>query len=260
MPVSSIQYAQYPWSYSSYLTIKNDSTTPNTKFTISPGSGLDINQTYQLTVPSTLTVDATKNGANGLDTGSLAASTVYSVFIIGDVVNANTTAGLISASIYLPLIPDGYQTCKLIGYIVTDASSHFLKGYWGANGDSSRIFMYDAPQATSITAGNATSYTAIDLTTLVPSQATQYIPTAQVIGTWINSSFTPGAASRTLSMQPAGGTGDAITITGQVTSVPVTTQSYIYHTFVTTKPEISYKVSNSGDAAAINVAGFEFIL
>jgi hypothetical protein len=113
--------------------------------------------------------------------------------------------------------------------------------------------MYDAPQATAITAGAATSYTAIDLSALVPATTTQR-------PIYINSAFTPGAASRTLKLQPTGNTGDSITITGQVTSVVVTTQSYLFARVSSSLPKISYVVSNAGDAAAINVAGYEFFI
>ena len=56
------------------------------------------------------------------------------------------------------------------------------------------------------------------------------------------------------------GTGDAVTITGQVTSVVVTSNSLVMAQTVTSAPVVKYKVSASGAAAAINVAGYQYTL
>ena len=159
---------------------------------------------------------------------------------------------MLSLSYTAPVMPFGYSAFALIGYAVTDSSAHFLKGYWTAGNSTSRLFMYDAPQATAITAGAATTYTAIDLSALVP--------TADNLPVWVSSAFTPGAASRTLKLQPTGATGDAVTITGQVTSVVVSSNSLVLAKLSSAVPKVSYIVSNAGDAAAINVAGYQFFI
>jgi hypothetical protein len=112
--------------------------------------------------------------------------------------------------------------------------------------------MYDAPQATAITAGNATSYTAIDLSAFVPAVASTPV--------FIDSALTPAAASQTLKLQPAGGTGDAVTITGQVAAVVVSSQSLVIAQLASGDPKVSYKVSNGAAAAAINVGGYQFAI
>jgi hypothetical protein len=200
------------------------------------------------TVDSPLVLDATVNGANGLDTGSLAASTMYAVYIIGDSRYIKPVASTLSlASNSTPLLPLGYDSYRLIGYWATDGSSHFLLGYYtGTQG--SLIFKYDAPQATAITAGNATTYTAVTLTTLVPN-VNNCLANIQY-------AFTPGAASRTLKLQGANATGDAITVVGQVTSVVIEGYVDVDAQLVSGAPKINYKVANSGDAVALNVAGF----
>lgn len=245
-------YARFPFDYVNGLGLSNNATTPNTKLDVAAGSTIDSTLEFQVSTSATITIDAATNGLNGLDTGTFAASTVYAVFLVWDPVTANTPGAMISTSYTAPLLPFGYSAFKLIGYATTDASVHFLKGYWTAGGISRRVFMYDAPQATAITAGAATSYTAIDLTTLVPLIDNQPV--------WINSAFTPNAASDTLKLQPQGATGDAVIITAQVASVVVTTQSYLLSKIASSKPEIAYKVSAGTDAAAINVAGYEFSL
>ncbi len=264
MPVSSIQYAQVPWAYANGLQISNNATTPNTSIDVGVGSTLDYTLTYQIDLTESVTLNATTNGINGLDTGSLAASSMYAVYLVGDAVNANATGVLLSLATFTaaPVLPFGYNVLNIIGFVATDSSSHFLKGIWTSSNSNARLFMYDAPQATSITAGNATSYTTVDLSPLVPSFPSVnflgYTPVPREV--YISSAFTPGAASRILNMHPGTATGDAITITGQVTSVVVTTQSLLFATYATSAPRIQYKVSNSGDAAAINVAGFAFFI
>lgn len=245
-------YSSFIPPYANGLQISNDATTPNTKFDVSAGSVLDSTGTYQLSLSAPVVVNAASVGLNGIDTGALAASTIYAVLLVSDPVTNQPSGCMLSLSASAPTLPYGYSAFAFIGRITTDSSSHFLKGYWSAGNSTSRLFMYDAPQATAITAGAATSYTAIDLSALVPP--------IDNIPVWIASAFTPGAASRTLKMQPTGATGDAVTITGQVTSVVVSSNSLLFAKLVTAKPEISYVVSNAGDAANIKVAGYQFFI
>jgi len=247
-------YSSFIPAYANGLQLSNNSTTPNTKLDVSSGSILDSTGTFQLALASSVTIDATVNGINGLDTGSLAASTVYAVYLVADVVNSNNMGAMISTSYTAPLMPFGYNSFALIGYVATDGAVHFLKGYWTAGDSPFRLFMYDAPQATAVTAGNNTAFATglVDLSALVPK--------VDNIPVWMYTVFTPGAASRTLEMQPAGGTGSPIKITGQVTSVIVTSNSYMYAKLSSSLPKIAYQVSNAGDAVAIDVAGYNFIL
>lgn len=249
--MSALPFGVTPFQYANGLRISNDATTPNTKLNVAAGSIRDSSDTFQLSLASTVSVNAATNGLNGLDTGTFAASKLYNVFLVSDPVEGNATGAMISLS-STPLLPFGYSAYALIGAIATDSSIHFLPGYWTAGNTGNRIFMYDAPQATSITAGAATTYTAVDLSLLVPN--------ADNLPVWIYSDFTPGAASRQFFMQPTSGTGDAVIVTGQVTSVHVTSNSLVLAKLSSSLPKISYKVSNAGDAVAIKVAGYQFFI
>jgi len=263
---SQIINAPYPVGFGAVAT--NNATTPNTKIDVSAGIWRDQSNTFDmnlgnyngvnanLSVDSVTVIDATTNGVNGLDTGTLTASRIYYVYIISDFIYGST-ASIPKCLISLtgpatgPLLPSGYGIYRWVDIMVTDSSAHFLPVNKLGNSNT-RTIMYDAPQATAVTAGNATSYTAAALTNLVPA----------IDGTpvWIASAFTPGAASRILNLTPYGGTGNAIAITGQVTSVVVTSNSFLASKLNSGAPSISYKVSNSGDAAALNVAGFQIFL
>lgn len=251
MPVTSIQFGQQPWYYANGLKLSNNVATPNTKLDVATGSIMNSTGVYQMISTSALTINAAANGLNGLDTGSLAASTLYYVYLIADPVDQNTMGAMISASA-TPLMPFGYSAYALIGYVRTDASSHFLLGYWTAGNSGTRTFYYDAPIATAVTAGNATSYTAISLATFVPIVENTPVSVAFA--------FTPGAASRTLNLTPGNATGNAVTITGQVTSVVVSDNVTVLARVTSSVPEIDYKVANSGDAVAVNVAGYTFFI
>lgn len=232
------------------LEISNDATTPDEIINIAVGQCRDVNDNIDIVVDSALTVNNTLAGAGGLDTGTVAASKVYAVYVIDDSSQYNAAAGLLSlASNATPTLPLGYDSYRKIGYGVTDATSDFLLFYQYGHSNW-RNYRFDAPQATAVTAGAATSYTAVALTTLVPPE--------ENLPVWINFAFTPGAASRTLKMTPGNGTGDGVTITGQVTSVVVSDNVMVMSKVTSAVPEIDYKVSNAGDAVALNVAGFDF--
>lgn len=253
MPVSSVQYGQQPWGYMNGLLIANDATNPDEVVTVSTGSCLNSTNVYQLEVDSALSIDVTVSGLNGLDQGSVAANSLYAIYVVADPVTQLEIGGMFSlASNAVPLLPFGYSAYKLIGYVATDSSSDFLPGYWTAGNSGYRKFVYDAPQATAVTAGNATSYTAVALTALVP--AVQNTPVSMAY------SFTPGAAGRALNLTPGNATGNAVTITGQVTSVIVSGNATVFARVTSSVPEVDYKVSNSGDAVALNVAGYDFIV
>ena len=246
-------YGSYLPNYCNGLGISNNATTPNTMIDVAVGNMLDSTGTFQISLDTAVTINAANTGLNGIDTGALAASTVYSVFLVSDPVSLKVSGCMISLSSTAPYLPEGYSAFALIGYAVTDASVHFLKGYWTAGNTTVRQFVYDAPQATAITAGAATAYTGVVLTTLVPSKANTTVSIAY--------DMTPSAASRVMSLQPYGATGDAVKITSQVTGVNVTGNASVRSRLNAGVPTINYKWSaGGGDAVALNVAGYDFFL
>ena len=242
-------YAQAPTPYVYGLGLANNATTPTTALDVAVGSILDSTKTFQMNLDDALVVNAANVGVNGLDTGALAASTVYYVYLIGGTSSGNVPAGLISA-LDTPYLPFGYDIYAKIGYVVTGAGSTFLLGYWTDDLSSWRTFMFDAPQATAVVAGAAVAYTAIDLSNFVP--AIENTPV------FVSSELTPSAASQTLKLQPEAGTGDMVTITGQVAATIVSSQDLCIATLAVGVPTINYKVSNAAAAAAISVGGYQF--
>ena len=123
-------------SYLAGAAISNNAGTPNTKVDIAAGSAADSTNTVMITSAG-YTVDFSVNGAvNRLDTGTIAASTWYHLFLIAKA--DGTTGGLASTSATSPTLPTGYSYFRRVGSVLTDGSSHILSFtqvdaafYWG---------------------------------------------------------------------------------------------------------------------------------
>lgn len=243
-------YSSFIPFYFNGLGISNNGTTPNTKLNVAAGSCLDSTGTFQLTLSSAATIDATTNGLNGLDTGSLAASTVYKVFLIADPVTQQASGAMISTS-STPLMPFGYSAYALIGYITTDSSSHFLLGYWSDNDSARRVFTYDAP-IIALNAGSQTSYTGVALTSFVPPVANTPV--------YMYMLFAANAAGNTANLQGYNSTGDQISLIAPVaTGVANTTENVtVLAQLNSAAPSIKYKVA--AGALSLYVCGYTFDL
>lgn len=246
-------YGAYPVSYANGLAISNNATTPNTKLDIAAGVIIDSTNTFQMINNSVLTLSAATNGLNGLDTGSLGASKVYAVYLISSPFGNGAVGCLLSLSLTAPLMPFGYSAFALIGYATTDASSHFLLGYWTSGNSGNRKFMYDAALATAITAGASTTYAAVNLTLAVPN--------VNNLPVYVLSAFTPTAAASALNLQPGNAVGSMAVVLGQVSAVVIDTISLVLAqpTVISTvsSPTINYKCVG---AVAISVQGYEFYI
>ena len=255
-PTQYNSFATFGVYYANGLGISNDATTPNTLLDVATGSIMDSTQTYQIFTESPLVINAALNGLNGLDTGTFAAATVYAVYLVADPVALQATGAMISKSLTGPLMPFGYSAYALIGYATTAAgAAHFLPGYWSAGNSSLRMFTFDAPLATAVTAGASTTYANVNLIHAVPNVAN--LPVS------IYSVYTPAAAGNTLSLQAGNATGAQAVVTGQVATVPVVSISEVLAQPVTitsvVSPVVNYKVIAS-DAVAVDVAGYTFFI
>jgi hypothetical protein len=134
------------------LLITNNATNPNYQLDIDATSITLISASGNLYKVSgiNLTVDITASGANGLDTGSEAASTWYHVYVIW---NGSTIAGLLSTSSTAPTMPSGYTHKGYVGAIYNWSSGNFItvrqRGYAVACGNNLDINNGTAASATS---------------------------------------------------------------------------------------------------------------
>lgn len=236
-----------PFQYMNGLRIINNATTPNTKLDVALGQCRDSTNVYDMSLSASVTINAATNGLNGLDTGTFAASTVYAVLLVSDPVNGNATGAMISLSSTAPTLPFGYSAFRVIGYATVDGSTHFLKGYWTAGNSTQRTFTFDAPLATSVTAGTSSSYAAIDLHTLVPA--------LDQMAVVFKANWTANAAADTFNMQGGNATGDEWTLIAPVAGSTAHTVGFgqVSSQLVAGVPTVNYKVSAVG-GVAINVA------
>jgi len=248
------------------LFISNNPTTPNTKINIWPGIARDFYNrvlinlgnflgegTPTVSPNSTTVIDATKNGINGLDQGTLQPNTVYAVSAIGDSSGRNPAAAICCKEVNDPVMPYGYDCVAALGVMITDASAHFLPCYY--LGVYERTFFYASPQPTSVINGNATTYTSIDLSSLIwlaLSGANIYV----------RIEYTPASAGNSVYLQPNGSSSDMIVIPG-----PVAGQKIVNYVWMPSTqdvpgfgvPKINYKVTNGSDSVSIYIAGFKSI-
>jgi hypothetical protein len=96
-----------------------------TNLTIQPGVVRNDADNYTLIKTTTITIDPAANGADGLDTGSLAAGTWYAIWVIAKS-SDGTTSGLMSTSFTKPVMPDGYDKKRRVGAVKTIAASATL--------------------------------------------------------------------------------------------------------------------------------------
>ena len=198
------------------------------------------------------------NGANGLDSGSLIATMDYAVYLIGDSRGYNPVAAILSlTSNAYPLLPLGYDSYRLLGFIQTDGSAHFVVSSTNPlNARNLRSF-YLSPAVSVLSGGNATSFTAIDLSTPIPTT------TARDVIAYLQVVFTPLAIGDTVQFRPTGEgtpqTAGLTTITGVAAGIAQTQYLQVIAGVGSSKPEIDYKVTVSGDSVSVLVVGYAYI-
>ncbi len=202
-----------------------------------------------------LLINSAVNGANGLDQGTIAASTQYAVYLIGDSRNYKNTAAVLSlTSNTAPLLPAGYDSYRLIGFWATNASSQFVYSSNKPQNIAGLLTYFNSPAIAVLTGGNATSFTAIDLTTnsAIPTTTLQNVIVTLLV------TFTPAAAGQNVQFRPTGSaaTGNLPTITGATAGIAQSQYIQVIAGVGSSKPEIDYKVSAS--SAAVTVAVVEW--
>jgi hypothetical protein len=129
-----------------------------------------------------LTIDITVSGANGLDTGSEAADTWYSIWVIYNP-TIDTSAGLLSTSVTSPTMPSGYTKSRRVGWVKNDSFSNFepfhMVGNW---------WFWDYRRLILNTSSPATVWTDVDCSAMIP-------PTSQLATMWYNARDTNGAGA-----------------------------------------------------------------
>ena len=202
-----------------------------------------------------LLISSAVNGINGLDRGTIAASTQYAVYLIGDSRNYNTTGAVLSlTSNVAPFLPAGYDSYRLIGFIATDSSSHFVYATSKPQNIAGLLQYYNSPAIQVLSAGNATTFTAMDLTTsaAVPTTTLQNVIVTLLVV------FTPAAVGDVVAFRNTGSsaTTNLATIVGVAAGIAQTQYIQVIAGVGSSKPEIDYLVTSSSDAVTVSVAAW----
>lgn len=166
LPFLYANSVQVAWASNTTLSISSGQCRDSTDSIDMPVGSAPVSGGYYFTAPVTL--NAAINGVNGLDKGSLAASTWYSIYIIGSssyTVPVGTILSLTTNS--YPLLPRGYDTIRLIGYALTNSSSQFRLFYQSGSGNT-RYFQW-AANVIVLDTSTTSGFTTVSLASSMPA-------------------------------------------------------------------------------------------
>ncbi|HMN71805.1 MAG TPA: DUF2793 domain-containing protein [Rhodoblastus sp.] len=110
-------------SYLAGFGLANNASAPATKIDVADGVAAD-SANAVLISGAAATINCAATGANGLDSGALAANSWYHVFAIAK--PDGTSAFLASLNVGAPALPSGYSAFRRIGSFRTDAAANIL--------------------------------------------------------------------------------------------------------------------------------------
>ena len=178
-----------------YINGLNIAFNSGTKIDIAAGQCRDSTNANDMTLAATATINTAINGANGLDTGAMANTTLYHVYLIADSTKYQATAGLLSLSATAPLLPFGYDMIRRLGSVFSSGAAAVLAfNQYGSSSD--RWMWYDAGFV-ELNAGASAAYATVDCATSVPLTATMIN---------FRATITPTAADDKAVLRPLGAT------------------------------------------------------
>jgi len=247
-----------------------------TTFTVGAGQARDSTNINDINLLSPVTVSSAVVGLNGIDTGAIAATTLYYIYAIGDSLSNDTSlkaaavqpfppiqppitvtpstggffqpgGAIISLSAVAPALPVGFDMFRLIGTVRTDGAGHFLS--FGSFSNGSSVTNNFADGISILAGGNATVFTAVDVSAYVPKGATSVkviaALTADAGGTRTAAFRATGSASvagQVIMSSPAS------TVTTETLSIPVSTIAGVV--------SFDYLVSNAAAALSLSLVGY----
>lgn len=230
-----------------YIFGMNLSWVSNTAVSVAAGGVRDSTNTIDMQNSQAIALNILATGVNGLDTGTVAASTLYAVYSIADSSQNHPNAMILSLSFAQPNLPFGYDSWRRVGAVRTDGSSHILP-FWQYGSGQTRSMLYDAALS-AVDGGASTTYAPLDLTGLVPPTACQVIARLLYVANSATNvaEFVPYGSSSTNGIAVFG-TGVAAQQAGILT-VPCELN--------VAAPTVLYKVTSGSDDLDVLVAGYE---
>lgn len=197
-----------------------------------------------------LFLNSAVNGVNGLDTGVLGATTQYAVYVIGDSRGYNQVATVMSQTgNAFPLLPFGYDSYRLIGFIETDGAAHFVYATHKPQNLGGALEYLLQPPISVLSGGDATTFTAVSLAAAIPTTTLPNIIVTLLV------TFIPAAAGDVVEFRPTGSalTAGVPTIVGVADGVAQTQYLVMIAGVGTAVPSIDYLVTSASDAVSVSV-------
>lgn len=212
-------------------------------------------------IANAVTVSTARNGAGGLDVGTVANSTVYNVFAIGCSSGDLPGSAILSTS-SVPVLPTvtgvggslaTYDCYRYIGAVVTDGAGA-LRPFWQTGNSVDRTMRYQTAVApgSAATAGTTTFATVGVLTALIPQRKVDLL---------LDASITPNAANNAVFVAPFGNAsaGDVDRMSGAATGSAQLGQLVTPTALNGATPAVMsvvYKTTSASDVVAFLVAGY----
>jgi hypothetical protein len=179
------------------FTAKNNAGTPNTQIDITFSQAVVVtpaNKVLQYGVNGAVTLNlGTAGAANGLDTGALAASTIYNIWLIG---NGTLINSLGSLSATAPSLPAGYTGLCRVAAWETNTLSQLLP--MSSRGNKTMLLQKSGGSGSNITAG------ALQFTTISTGTCSTFATDTLVLTAF---SGIPPTATEAIGVVSAGGGG-----------------------------------------------------
>lgn len=203
-----------------------------------------------------LFLNAAVTGANGLDAYTdFTISSNYCVYLIADSRGYLPCAGIISySSNAYPALPSGYDSYRLLGFVTTNGTPAFNSASV-LNTAYSKAY-YLQPGISVLAGGNATTFTAIDLSSAIPTTTDPFVIASLLV------TFTPSSDASTVSFRPTGTTAttNIPTISALIGGAPQQQYLQVLTAVSGGFPSIDYVVSSAADSVNITCVGYAVTL
>ena len=249
------EFGQIPFQYINGLRPRLSVVAPLTRIRVSAGSMIDETLSFQMIANEDMSCDIDKNGAGGLDTGTIQPNTVYGLYFITDSRDSSSPSLLLSLAygqaVNPPLMPYGYDCYGFIGCVTINALGEIEKGVWLGVNSYDRSFVYHTPIKV-LNAGNDANYTFIDLSGTVGTINFQKVNfnvdfNANAAADIVNLKYDLSSSAQTIITAPVAGA-----VAHTTCSATVLTR------FTLNGPGIDYQVT--GGSVDLYVTGYELFL
>jgi len=235
---------------SGYLQGMNLIWNSTSSITVNPGIALDTTGNFNIYINSPVTITP-----SNIDTGSIAATSIYAVYALGKDNGATTSSVVFSLGTLTPAVPSGFETYRRIGWLFTDGSSNFIQ-FTQSGSQNEKTYAWASPY-TFLTAGSATSYTTLGISN---PGTLNTVPIDRICAVNVKATYTPALTNNQYSVVAFTPTsGFFPTGLGDFQNVPDVNYFTTYDSFSSSDPQVSYAVQ-SGDSLTLQLIGFQDLL